>query len=172
MNKYENARQNEIKRHLLNTADCGRIGRAFELTCHTAHSHKIAVSKQGQADTFVKYGKGTTAAECKINGGRIESLRNSKIKFVIYAMNFTQKHAATKKRAAWNEQRVIDPVIIPTKIFLAALDRFGATKSTNGRNPEEAIQVSSKKFYNWLLNWPIAYNPDACYTDEDFEGLE
>ena len=173
MNKYEKARQTEIKRHLANRGhDDGAIGRAFELTCHTEHSHKTRVSSQGKADTFIKYGHGTVAAECKINGGRIEALRHGKVKFVIYAMNFTQKHAATKKHGAWEEQRVIDPVIIPTNIFLAALDRFGATKSTNGRNPEEAIQVSSKKFYEWLLEWPIPYNPDSRYTEDDFEGLE
>lgn len=173
MNRYEKARQAEIKRHLANRGhDDGAIGRAFELTCHTEHSHKMRVSSQGKADTFIKYGRGVVAAECKINGGRIESLRKGKVKFVIYAMNFTQKHGATKKRDAWEEQRIIDPVLIPTNIFLAALDRFGATKNTNGRNPEEAIQVSSKKLYEWLLEWPIPYEPDSRYTEDDFEGLE
>lgn len=86
-------------------------------------------------------------------------------------MNFTQKHKAGKNTPAREEKRVINPVLIPTQIFLAALDFFKATKSTNGRNPEEAIQVSSKKFYEWLKEWPIPYEPNNHYTAEDFEGL-
>lgn len=173
MNKYEKIRNEEIKRHAANIGhDDGAKGRIFELLCATKHSHKTCVSVQGKADTFIKYGKGSVPAECKTNGGRIENLRNSKVKFVIYYMNFTQKHKATKKSPAWEEKREIKPVLIPKEIFLAALDRFGATKSTNGRNPEEAIQVSSKKFYEWLLEWPIPYEPNTCYTEDDFEGLE
>ena len=87
-------------------------------------------------------------------------------------MRFIQKHKAGKNTEAWDELREIDPVVIPTEVFLNALDRFGATKSTNGKNPEEAIQVSSKKFFDWLLDWPIPFEPDLVYTEEDFEGLE
>lgn len=171
--EMEKARQAEIKRHLANRGhDDGAIGRAFELTCHTKYSRKTRVSLQDRADTYIMFNGVPATAECKTNGGRIGFLRDSKIKFVIYAMDFTQKHAATKKHAAYDERRVVDPVIVPTNIFLAALDRFGATKSTNGRNPEEAIQVSSKKFYEWLLDWPIPYKPDNHYTTDDFEGLE
>lgn len=169
----EKIRNSEIERHLNNTADDGRLGRAFELECASRYSRKVRVSKQGQADVFIKYERGNYAAECKTNGGRIEALRAANApKFVIYRLDFIQKHKASKSKPAWNEVRHIDPVLVPTKVFLAALDRFGATKSTNGDHPEEAIQVSSKKFYEWLLDWPIPFDPSLHYTADDFEGLE
>lgn len=174
MNKYERIRNAEIARHLNNADhDDGAIGRAFELACASTYSRKTAVSLQGDADVFIHYERGNYAAECKTNGGRIGSLRKAGApKFVIYKLDFVQKHKATKTAPAWDEERHIDPVLIPTTVFLAALDRFGATKSTNGKHPEEAIQVSSKKFFEWLLDWPIPYEPGLRYTADDFEGLE
>lgn len=174
MNKYQAIRAAEIERHTANAnRDDGAMGRVFELECASAYSRKTRVSKQGQADLYIKYGRGTVKAECKTNGGRIESLRQPDApRFVVYRMHFVQKHKAGKHTEAYDEVREIDPVLIPTAVFLAALDRFGATKSTNGKNPEEAIQVSSKKFFEWLLDWPIPYEPNLRYTEDDFEGLE
>ena len=174
MTRYEKIRQEEIARHAKNIGfDCGAIGRIKELERASKYSRKTRVSKQGQADNFINYNGAHYAAESKINGGRIESLRKANApKFVIYSLDFVQKHKASKTREAWEEVRHVDDVLIPTEVFLNALDRFGATKSTNGRNPEEAIQVSSKKFYEWLLDWPIPYEPGLHYTEDDFEGLE
>lgn len=173
-NKYQTIRAAEIERHTMNIGhDCGAAGRVFELECASAYSRKTRVAKQGQADVYIHFERGNVAAECKTNGGRIESLRKPGApRFVIYRLHFIQKHKATKTADAWDEVREIDPVLIPTAVFLAALDRFGATKSTNGKNPEEAIQPSSKKFFEWLLDWPIPYEPGLRYTAEDFEGLE
>ncbi len=172
--KYQAMREAEIARHLANAEhDDGARGRAFELACASAYSRKTRVAKQGQADVYIKFGRGTVRAEVKTNGGRIEGLRSASApRFVIYRLRFVQKHKAGKNTEAWDEVREIDPVLIPTAVFLAALDRFHATKSTNGKNPEEAIQVSSKKFFEWLLDWPIPYSPDLRYTEDDFEGLE
>ena len=172
--KYQAIREAEIARHLANAAhDNGALGRAFELACASEYSRKTRVSKQGQADVYIKFERGTVRAEVKTNGGRIEGLRSSSApRFVIYRLRFVQKHKAGKHTEAYDEVREIDPVLIPTEVFLAALDRFHATKSTNGKNPEEAIQVSSKKFFEWLLDWPIPYDPALRYTEEDFEGLE
>lgn len=170
---YEKIRQAEIERHSNNLTDSGRFGRIFELECASRYSRKVRVSKQGQADVYIKYERGTYKAECKTNGGRISALREPNApKFVIYRLDFTQKHKASKSKPAWDEIRHVDPVLVPTEIFLAALDRFGATKSTNGDHPEEAIQVSSKKFYEWLLDWPIPFDPSLHYTADDFDGLE
>ena len=174
MTTYEKKRIAEIERHSANIGhDCGAKGRIFELECASAGSRKTRVSKQGQADIYVHFENGNYSAECKINGGRIESLKKAKApKFVIYRLDFIQKHKASKNRPAWNEVRHVNPVLIPTEIFLNALVRFNAIKSTNGNNPELAIQVSSKKFYEWLLDWPIPYEPGLHYTADDFEGLE
>lgn len=174
MTTFERKRNFEILRHKLNVDhDPGAYGRIFELECASAGSRKTHVSRQGQADVFIHYNGGNYAAECKTNGGRIGSLRKKGApRFVVYRLYFVQHHKAGKTVAAWDEVREIDPVIIPTEIFLAALDRFKATKSTNGKNPEEAIQPSSKKFFEWLLDWPIPYIPGEHYTADDFEGLE
>jgi hypothetical protein len=173
MTTYQKHRNAEIARHLANADhDDGAFGRVFELECASASSRKVRVSKQGQADVYIRLGRGNVKAECKTNGGRIESLRKAGApRFVIYRLDYVQKHKAGKNTEAWEEHREIDPVVIPTEVFLAALDRFGATKSTNGKNPEEAIQVSSKKFFEWLLDWPIPYEPGTVYTMDDFEGL-
>ena len=166
-------RNSEIERHLSHTTDDGRFGRIFQLECASQHSRKTRVSKQGEADVYIKFGKGYYKAECKTNGGRIEALRKPNApKFVIYKLDFIQKHKAGKHTEAREEVRHVDPVLVPTEIFLAALDRFKATKSTNGVNPEEAIQPSSKKLYKWLLDWPIPFDPSLHYTADDFEGLE
>lgn len=174
MNKYQTMRAAEIERHAANIGhDSGAAGRIFEIECASAYSHKTRVSKQGEADVYIKFERGTTRAECKTNGGRISALRKPNApRFVIYRLDFVQKHKAGKNTEAYDEERHIDPVLIPTEIFLAALDRFGATKSTNGKFPEEAIQPSSKKFFEWLLDWPIPYDPALRYTADDFEGLE
>lgn len=173
MTKYEKIRNAEIARHESNTNDSGHMGRAFELECASKYSRKTRVSKQGQADVYISYNGGHYPAECKTNGGRISALRSAKApKFVIYKLDFVQKHKATKTRPAWDEERHIDPVLIPTTVFLNALDRFGATKSTNGTHPEEAIQVSSLKFFEWLLDWPVPFEPGLKYVTDDFDGLE
>ena len=174
MTKAQKARIEEMARHASHFWDDGRNGRIFELWCASEYSRKTRVSKQGQPDIYVKVGKGTVKAEAKTNGGRIEALRSPNApRFVLYKLDFVQKHKPSKKYPeGYEEERHVSPVIIPTEVFLAALDRFGATKSTNGTHPEEAIQVSSKKFYNWLLDWPIPFAPDLRYTEDDFEGLE
>ncbi len=73
---------------------------------------------------------------------------------------------------AWEETRHVDPVIMPTDTFLALLVSCNAIKSTNGTNPEPAIQVSSKRLFERLLDWPIPYEPDTVYTPDDFDGVE
>ena len=174
MNKYQIARNAEIDRHSANIDhDNGALGRIFELQCASEYSRKTRVSKQGQADVYIKYGKGNVKAECKTNGGRIEALYDAKApKFVIYRLDFVQHHKAGKHTEAYDEERHIDPVVIPTALFLAKLEEFNAIKSTNGKNPELAIQPSSKKWFEWLLDYPITYNPEWRYTEDDFEGLD
>lgn len=172
--KEAKIRQSEIIRHLGNAGhDDGAHGRAFELECASAYSRKTHVGLNGEADVYVKVGKGTVKAECKTNGGRIESLLNgsNKAKYVIYRLDLTIEHKAGKTKPAWTEHRHINPVIIPTELFLEALEHFGAIKNTNGNNPERAIQVSSKKWYEWLLDYPMTYKPELRYSEDDFEGL-
>lgn len=180
MNKALNERNMNTAKHLMNGADDGRFGRAFELACARTNSHKTSVSKQGQVDVSVKFidGNGKVKyipCEAKTNGGRVDELLNgSKAKYVIYRLEFVQKHKASKTRDAWDEIRTVDPVIIPKALFLAKLKEFNAIKAIN-RNGEfdgYGIQVSSKKWYEWLADYPVKFDNENAYEEWEFEGLE
>ena len=124
MKKFEQKRVEKIAEIIQNTIDDGRFGRAFELACARVRSTKVRVSKQGEKDISVKMeinGKiRYVPAECKTNGGRIDSLLSGENKspFIIYQLNFTQKHKATKTAPEWEEVRAIPAVIVPTELFL------------------------------------------------------
>lgn len=180
MNKALNERNANMTKHLMNNADDGRFGRVFELTCARLNSHKTCVSKQGQVDVFVKFIDGNgkvkyVPCEAKTNGGRIDELLNdSKAKYVIYRLEFVQKHKASKTREAWDEVRTIEPVIIPKALFLAKLKEFNAIKviNRNGEFDGYGIQVSSKKWYEWLADYPVKFDNENAYEEWEFEGLE
>lgn len=175
MTKNQIAREGETVRILSNDADSGKFGRAFELACARPNSRKARVSAQGRADVHIKYNGRYVPAECKINGGRVDTLLDgtNKARFVVYALDFVQKHKATKTAPAREEIRHIDPVIIPTEIFVAVLRQFNAIKEVahNGVVDGIAIQPSSKKLFQWLSEWPVEFHTDWDYTSEDFEGL-
>lgn len=184
--KYERERQETIARLLSNTADDGRFGRAFEVSCARGLSAKTTVSAQGRVDVSIKMEVNGVVkyidAECKTNGGRIDDLLNgsNKSKFVIYKLATTQKHKATKKAEAWVEARVVPAVIIPTALFLEMLRDCNAMKAVahNGVQDGIAIQCSSKKMYERLTAYvdnyggSVVFDRDETYSIEEFDGLE
>lgn len=174
MTKNETKRENRIA-ELLANPHCGTSGIVTELMCARPNSRKTDVSKQGKADVHIKYNGRYIPAEVKTNGGRVDTLLNgtNKAKFVIYALDFTQKHKAGKNTPAREEHRHIDPVIIPTDIFVEVLRECNAIKEVahNGVVDGIAIQPSSKKLFQWLEQWPVEFHNDWDYTSEDFEGL-
>ena len=176
----EKKRQNAVAEILSNSADPGRIGRAFEIMCARENSRKTAVAKQGETDVYVKIsinGKiRYISAECKTTGGRIGSLLDgtNKARFVIYSLDFVQKHKATKTRPEWEEHRHIDPVIIPTNVFIAKLRELNAIKAMRRDGEldgDYAIQPSNKRWFEWLSEWPVEFNREWTYEECDFEGL-
>lgn len=186
MAKYENIRNENISAILQNTCDDGRHGRAFELSCVRVRSNKTRVSKQGKTDVSVKMeinGKiRYIPAECKTNGGRIDDLLSGKNKspFVIYRLQFTQKHKATKNAPAREENRFIPAIIVPTDLFLQMLMECNAIKAIahNGVQDGMAIQPSSKKMYErlsaYIENYGdcVLFDRERTYADFDFEDLE
>lgn len=160
------ARAEKMLAYSQNEKDDGAFGRIVELASHTEKSRKTRVSKQGEKDTSIKFSvNGKTryiSAEVKTNGGRIEGLYSPNApKFVIYSMN------VCNSLATYNTSKKV----FPTVIFLEMLETLNAIKSTNGTNPERAIQAVSKKLYTAVSDWSIEYNPNATYTADDFEGL-
>ena len=186
MAKYEAERQATIASLLSNTADDGRFGRAFEVSCARSLSKKTTVSAQGRVDVSIKMEVNGSIkyipAECKTNGGRIDDLLNgsNKAKFVIYRLATTQKHKATKKAEAWIEARAVPGVIIPTSLFLEMLRDCNALKAVahNGVQDGIAIQCSSKKMYERLTAYvenyggSVVFDRDETYSIEEFDGLE
>ena len=161
---YRKQRQLKIEfwQSRINTND-GAKGKIFELECATKNSRKTDIGEVNESDVYIHVGgkNANIKAEVKTNGGRIESLINGKnpAKYVIYRLDIDIKLPAGKTRPA-------------RYVFINALIRFNAIKNTNGKQPERAIQVTSKKLYNWLLEWPIPYDPTLIYQISDFEGLE
>lgn len=184
--KLESARATTIHNLLANTADDGRFGRAFEVSCARPLSHKTEVSAQNRADVSIKMlvdGKiQYVHAECKTNGGRVNDLLDgsNKSKFVIYRLDTVQKHKATKKSPEWIETRTVEPVVIPTDLFLQMLKECNALKTIahGGVVDGIGIQVSSKKMYERLTAYvnnygeAVVFDREHVYEDWDFDGLE
>lgn len=178
-------RYNAIQHERSNTDNPGAEGRAFELSCARERSRKVAVSKQGETDVFVRVvfnGKAKyLPAECKTNGGRVNDLLDgtNKSRFVIYKLEVVQKHKATKKAEAWEERRCVPPLLIPTSLFVSMLIDCNAIKEIrhHGEVDGIGIQPTSKRMYNRLVayaeNFPdMKFSPEADYEDWMFEGLE
>lgn len=178
-------RNEKITAILSNTADDGRKGRAFEMSCCRPLSKKTAVSKQGEVDVYVcvlRNGKKVyDSAECKVNGGRVDSLMNgtNKSRFVIYKLDFVQKHKASKSAPAWDEIRSIPAVIVPADLFVEMLIDTNAYKEIrhNGEVDGIGIQPSSKRMFErlnaYIENYPdMVFSNETVYEDWMFEGLE
>ena len=164
----QKARKEKAFFHLANVEkDCGAYGKVAEILSKSEKSTATNYAKQGKADCYVWVevdGKRVRyVAECKTNGGRIGALRGKNApKFVVYSMDLC--NSTTK-----GVRRVVEPVVMSTAYFLDLLDSLGATKRTNGKNDEEAIQPSNKGLYLALLDYPVPYDPNATYLPSDFE---
>lgn len=182
MKKAFYTRQAKANEYLANANDCGRKGRAFELKVTLDGSAKVRVSAQGKVDVHIRLmnenGKVTYApAEAKTNGGRVEELLNgSKVQYVIYAMEQVAVPQGKKAKAEGKpvEYRNIAPVVIPKELFLAKLAEFNAIKviNRNGEPEGYGIQVTSKKWYEWLAEYPVIWEQGYTYEPWMFEGLE
>ena len=172
MTKYEKARAMAIANELENAHNDGAKGRAFELSCVTASSRKTRVSAQGKADITVRFVNPATGktynrpAECKTNGGRIgqmvKDLENGKDGLIIYRLSYSSSTTKGKLRE-------VEPIIVPFSMFYKMLNECKALKSTNGTNPEIAVQPSSKKMYLRLEEWVkmgYAYEIGKTYSNE------
>ena len=186
MSKFETIRNEKTTEILQNTADCGRFGRAFELSCARVNSRKTCVSKQGKTDISIKMeinGKiRYIPAECKTNGGRIDDLLNGKNKsaFVVYRLQFVQKHKASKSAPAWEEIRSVPAVVVPTDLFLQMLTECNAIKAIAHNGPQDgiAIQPSSKKMFERLTAYIenygecVLFDKTKTYADWELADLE
>lgn len=157
----------------------GCMGSIAEVLTATSNSKKQFVSNTGRVDCYIKYRCESgavipVAVERKTNGGRLctietEYSRAEHIegRYVVYSLDVC--NAGTS-----HLRRHVDAVIIPRKLFVDKLNEFNAIKAVNRHGVLEGygIQATSRKLFDWLCNWPIAYDRNAVYSDDDFEGLE
>lgn len=157
----------------------GCMGCVAEILTATTHSHKVTVSNAGRNDCYINFRSASGAvvsvsAERKTNGGRVKTLesefsRAEEIngRFVVYSMDVCNSGTSYLRRH-------VDAVVIPRKLFVAKLAELNAIKAINkhGELDGFGIQVTNKPLFEWLSDWPIIYDRNAVYCDEDFEGLE
>lgn len=157
--RYENA-----LRYLINWSD-GSYGRIKELYNTRHRSRKTAVALPDKEDNKFSYigrnGKRKLEPyENKTNGGRIGSLFSSEAPdFVVYSM----------VACASTCYRNVSDRIIRRETFLTKLFEFGATKHTNGKNDELAIQCSNKSFYTFLLDECVKFDKNRTYYDYEIK---
>lgn len=158
---------------------CGVMGCVAELLTATPNSNKTTISNPGKVDCFVKLRTESghvvpVAVERKTNGGRVQTVESELSKaekmvgrYVVYSMDVCNSTTSGLRRR-------VPAVVIPRELFLSKLKEFNAIKAVrhNGVIDGYAIQVSNKRWYEWLLDWPVVYDRDAVYSDDDFEGLE
>lgn len=162
-------RAEEMRRLLASrvTDEDGWFGRLREVASHTSRSNQVRVARQGKTDACVKLlvnGRVRyEAAEVKTNGGRIASLREAGApRFVIYSLNLCNAGTSYLPRRT-------PQVVMRTEDFLKLLEECRALKSTNGRNPEEAIQATSKRLF-LAISEGLRFEADRVYKPEDFEA--
>ena len=157
----------------------GVMGCCAEVLTATRHSKKFTVSNAGKNDCILNYRSASgyvvpVQVERKTSGGRIQTLETEyskaeKIqgKYVVYSMDVCNKGTSYLRR-------YVPAVVIPRKLFLDKLQEFGAIKTVShgGQVDGYAIQVTKKAWYLWLSDWPIVYDRNAVYCEDDFDGLE
>lgn len=157
----------------------GCMGCVAEILTATTHSHKVTVSNAGRNDCYIKFRAESgaiisMAAERKTNGGRVKTLESEfsraeemNGRFVVYSMDVCNSGTSYLRRH-------VEAVVIPRKVFVNKLVELNAIKAINKKGELDGfgIQVSNKPFFEWLSDWPIIYDRNAVYCDEDFEGLE
>lgn len=164
--------------YIINYRGDGCMGCIAEMLTATSNSKKATISNSGRVDCYIKYRTNSgyivpVSVESKTNGGRLETLETefSKAehmsgKYVVYSLDVCNKGTN-------NKRRYVPAVVIPRRLFIEKLAEFGAIKAVNknGQLNGFGIQSSSKKLYNWLTDYPIVYDRNAVYSDDDFEGL-
>lgn len=163
----------------------GCLGCCAEMLTATTNSTKVTISNTGRIDCHIKFKSSSgyvipVSCERKTNGGRIETIEGefSKAehiegKYIVYSLDICNTSTSGKRR-------YVPAVVIPRLLFIEKLIEFNAIKKVYKYVEETGeryldgygIQASSKKLYAWLADWPIVYDRNAVYCDDDFEGLD
>lgn len=132
----------------------------------------IPIERKTNGGRLGMFYENTLEDGCYIRHTTVRSKERIPVSVIVYSMDTMVAVAKSKKNPNGGKvQRIVEPVVIPVSVFLDFLEENGLLKSTNGKNPEPAIQVSSMLLYQALKDWPVVYDRTKTYSADDFEDL-
>lgn len=127
----------------------GAWGTLQEALKRRPHSNKWNGARSGQetapqADITAKIDGRLVSVESKTNGGRLDDIKD---KYIVYSLNINNSTGCVN----------IEPRIMKTETFLAALNDLNAIKVINkgGEFSGYGIQCSKRGLWKWLEGMPI-----------------
>ncbi len=172
--KAINLIQLDLMRSQLNLpTDSGLAGKVAEILGHDSDSTITRVQKQGATDLYVIIDGKRTKCEYKTNGGRIENLykvRKPETRYIVYELDFTPAPRKLKDGTIVYSERRYVKKLMTIADFLSILEDTKAVKIASHKgqsDAERAVQCSSKKLYNALLNGNFTdYDRNKTYLSD------
>lgn len=164
----------DLMRSQLNLpTDSGVAGKVAEILGHDSDSTIIGVQKQGATDLYVIIDGKRTKCEYKTNGGRIESLyrvRKPEASYIVYELDFTPAPRKLKDGTVVYSERRYAKKLMTVADFLSIIEDTKAVKVASHKgqcDAERAVQCSSKKLYNALMNGNFTdYDRNKTYLSD------
>lgn len=153
--------------------DSGLAGKVAEILGHDSNSTITRVQKQGATDLYVIIDGKRTRCEYKTNGGRIESLyrvRKPEASYIVYELDFTPAPRKLKDGTIVYSERRYAKKLMTVADFLGIIEDTKAVKIASHKgqcDAERAVQCSSKKLYNALMNGNFTdYDRNKTYLSD------
>lgn len=164
----------DLMRSQLNLpTDSGLAGKVAEILGHDSDSTITRVQKQGATDLYVIIDGKRTKCEYKTNGGRIESLyriRKPEASYIVYELDFTPAPRKLKDGTIVYSERRYAKKLMTVADFLSIIEDTKAVKVASHKgqcDAERAVQCSSKKLYNALINGNFTdYDRNKTYLSD------
>lgn len=163
---------------------CGRLSRKEWVAGVNENDSNIRFLRENGEITYIPIERKTNGGRlgmfydtevedgCYIRHTSVRSKNKIPVAMIVYSMDTMVAIAKSKANPNGGKvHRMVEPKVIPAAIFLDFLEENHLLKSTNGKMPEPAIQVSSMKLYQALQAWPIPYDRTKTYRADDFEDL-
>lgn len=142
-----------------NSGALGTLAESMKRRVNSSKWHGSKATQEGtpQADFTAKIDGKLTACESKINGGRLDDIKD---KYIVYTLNIHNSIA----------DKSITPRIMKTETFMNALYRFNAVKQVrhNGVVDGIAIQPSNRKLWAFLETMP-EYDRTKEYSSDEIK---
>ena len=162
--------------------DSGMYGKIFEITTHDSNSRIIELRKKDKGDGYVLIDGKRKKVEVKTGGGRIGdyykmSKPKRKATYLIYNLCFQPKDRTLKDGSISVSPIRFVTVFTTVERFLTIAESVkGAIKTAEHKNyeyigktndAEPALQKSSKKLYEALLQYDIIFDRNKNYSSSE-----